>query len=1762
MVRKGSTHIIVAILFVLALFGWAAPANARVFNEGDVLYANQHPSNWDWYGNTDAGLFAYFFKNGTSLSAWSEEAISECEGVLLIRVPAGDWTHVILTRNKVHSNPAWNNVHNNGNNNVQKTADIEIPANQNYLDNFYQYKEAEYHPNNKWHWSNDFGPCRPAANPRYASAIDLAEKEVVQVCPQSEGDPLSLQPRLINQTDGYDYNQTRTWYKWDGGSWKELPYSKSNWGFDGPGGLNETIGSQGTHTYYFLSTQDRNKQRFIEIAVTKNCSSTCEITDFGVVTSSVNAVDSTYTLDGVVAFGDASGKTLRISVKDAKGEHYVDFYNPTTPFIFSLPNLYADGTTGIKATARFLNTDYSRESNAYDAPVIQAGVAPTIVTIPHYETYTLEPSTDGAGGFKWHDGNTTDHERSTESYDFDTTLVYTYYEFEPTPPPSGNLIKNGDFATTDESFYGTVKRSNVISGSAISDYNFWGKDVTTGSDFYDKFKEGSSASLFGGFSIVTDANQFWKRFTKKITPKNTSIPDDRYALFDADNSGSKKAWFVDSNKSPDLKLDKGTNYMFSFWVANINNYGEMNNAAKLQFAIRYQKADGSWSTEELLGNPIDLNEYKDNIWHQNSHVYASQVDATNVEIMVRDLNNSANPGGNDFALDDIQFQAISVHSQAIKNCERFVVHIFEEPVTVNPSDIAITQTPQCGDDQFTMDVTVNYSTLNDKYPISLQLTDNIYGDLFTTPISIDPALNPDAITFHFSSTEYPMLKADGKVHTLTAQIIRYDHHGEDKGGSYSTTYTAPGVPAIIKKPEVKALNVQCDLTTFDLQVATEYKAFKGSQLRYEWDGADWTDANYSSLSYNESDFQTATDTLKNLPADGKLHNLRVYSENATLDCDYTVTDVQTPYSPEIRSVTAEVQNYQCGDDYYKVQVTVNYSNAQDRDLIITDENGHEKRLVSTDAAYTPTKATWTFDMPWEDPVAEHTFKAYFEGADSCKNYHLGPYVSPAKPRIENIVRTLTQVTDLSGYITYNLTVTFDYYNMDALSVDIDGITSITPSFIPNSPTKQSATVTFTGLSANGQTHTINVGNSHTCSDQRSVSIPLANQPVISSLSYALTPPDYYCGAPTFHVTLNVAYLKASGSKLIVVQEDGTNLFTSNTLTGDGTEPISLNLDFSSNHTLKVYFDDQPTYAETVPVNTPAKPEINVTPKIVNTDCDKTTYDLDVVIQYTNQDGILSVDVDGVSADPATLNFIPNSNIQQTLTAKVKDLPADGTSGHTLHVAFSGTHGCSTSMSLPAAPYGPQILSTQAEVIPYECGDTDYAVKVTVQYTNSQDHDLIITDENGHEKRLVSTDAAYAATSATWTFHDLPWEDPVASHTFQAYFVGAESCKDNAPHQASYRSPIKRPELIGDTIASYCQGSSFEWNGIEYTVADMPITHTYTSKLAPYCDSIVTLTLIEWPSYDMPADTDTIIEGESYTWNRDGETYTTSGTYEWNPTTKAHGCDSIYTLHLKVLENKVENVTFQISEPQCAGEGVFEMVVHHTGFLTDARLTFDAAALQAGFRDTVCSLDNDSISIPFDSIRAGHFSMKIELLFRDRVKYTAFESFTLLFPSTVLEQGWMDAIFVLTSKYNGGYNFKKDAFQWYKNGYPLVGETGPYLYQPLKVGDQYSAMLTDEESGITLLTCPLTIVEQIDSFPYPIEDTAYINLSIAQEREMLRVSVSQNAVLTIYSLMGERICRHTLVQGDTPVEAPRTPGIYIAEAVSQSGKRKVIKIIVR
>ncbi len=139
-------------------------------------------------------------------------------------------------------------------------------------------------------------------------------------------------------------------------------------------------------------------------------------------------------------------------------------------------------------------------------------------------------------------------------------------------------------------------------------------------------------------------------------------------------------------------------------------------------------------------------------------------------------------------------------------------------------------------------------------------------------------------------------------------------------------------------------------------------------------------------------------------------------------------------------------------------------------------------------------------------------------------------------------------------------------------------------------------------------------------------------------------------------------------------------------------------------------------------------------------------------------------------------------------------------------------------------------------------------------------------------------------------------------------------------------------------AEICQGDQYLFGGINYTTSG---TYRDTIRASNGCDSIIILELTIHPTAQTMVEHQ-ICEGSSFVFG--GQSYNTSGTYHDTLATQ-HGCDSVITLMLSVLDQFETDIAVQI----CVGDEY----VFGGNTLTQSGI----------YRDTLSSVDGcDSIII--------------------------------------------------------------------------------------------------------------------------------------------------------------------------------------------------------
>ena len=127
-----------------------------------------------------------------------------------------------------------------------------------------------------------------------------------------------------------------------------------------------------------------------------------------------------------------------------------------------------------------------------------------------------------------------------------------------------------------------------------------------------------------------------------------------------------------------------------------------------------------------------------------------------------------------------------------------------------------------------------------------------------------------------------------------------------------------------------------------------------------------------------------------------------------------------------------------------------------------------------------------------------------------------------------------------------------------------------------------------------------------------------------------------------------------------------------------------------------------------------------------------------------------------------------------------------------------------------------------------------------------------------------------------------------------------------------------------------------------------------------------------------------------------------------------------------------------------------------------------------------------------------------------------------------------------------------------NDQPIIGHTATQIYnegQLLDFEGEYRVLLTREDDGKSIMTCPFT--------PTYYNEEDYIEMcNFVFPGATTIAKVSSKATMYIYNCMGSFVAEHTLQAGNNWITMPMASGLYTAKVVYINGKTDVVKIIVR
>lgn len=194
-----------------------------------------------------------------------------------------------------------------------------------------------------------------------------------------------------------------------------------------------------------------------------------------------------------------------------------------------------------------------------------------------------------------------------------------------------------------------------------------------------------------------------------------------------------------------------------------------------------------------------------------------------------------------------------------------------------------------------------------------------------------------------------------------------------------------------------------------------------------------------------------------------------------------------------------------------------------------------------------------------------------------------------------------------------------------------------------------------------------------------------------------------------------------------------------------------------------------------------------------------------------------------------------------------------------------------------------------------------------------DYFVEVTDANGCN---IHSDTLSLTINPTWVVQETHeicqgehyiWDGQYYFGTgnYTRHFTSKQGCDSTVELRLTVN-----PVYIFSEMVYLCEGDTLEWQGRKYSEEGY-YTADYTT--AQGCDSIYTLTLIKAESYDFETHL-TINEGESASWM--GNEYSVEGVFSLDYTTE-FGCDSIYSLHLTVLQ--VDDYYFTLDTLICNGD---------------------------------------------------------------------------------------------------------------------------------------------------------------------------------------------------------------------------------------------------
>lgn len=360
--------------------------------------------------------------------------------------------------------------------------------------------------------------------------------------------------------------------------------------------------------------------------------------------------------------------------------------------------------------------------------------------------------------------------------------------------------------------------------------------------------------------------------------------------------------------------------------------------------------------------------------------------------------------------------------------------------------------------------------------------------------------------------------------------------------------------------------------------------------------------------------------------------------------------------------------------------------------------------------------------------------------------------------------------------------------------------------------------------------------------------------------------------------------------------------------------------------------------------------------------------------------------------------------------------------------------------------------------------------------------------------------------------------------------------------------LNLPDVSGsvDSISAVvCEGMPYEFAGKNLFNSGVYVD----SALNIYgCDSIVVLDLLVADRYDTLV-YDTICSTDLYYF--DGKPITKTGIYKAS-LQSMYGCDSLVTLDILVYESMIIDIDSVVVACQYDEEIIIPYDLHSgllrefTFYLKDKNLSVLDSNLQM--------IDNSFVIKMPENLEPNKYEVEIGFGKQSCGKESENIILDLRYSNDIVVQRWNDVLAVKNEDYNGGYQFV--AFQWYKNGTPIVGATSSILYEEdgLDLDAEYAVLLTRMSDNFATMTC----VADLFDFSSAQED----QIVVFAADQHVGVQSPQVAHVNIWSTNGILLAKEQINEGYNSIGVALNKGVYIFEFIFGDNQRKIEQVVVK